>query len=236
MHPIVRRGLTVAADTASLLLGLVLCGAAAAQPGYGQNGPAPRLSVVGTWSGRSPGQGGETQGSDQYKADGSFVSVIQLPNGTMQRLWGAYSTQQTSPRQLHLSFRIHGFLPREICAQAPGFSVSCRPNQVAPTMEADADFLSPSAFRISGATMTRVSGSRLLQIAVPAQLVLAAQAPVQPQMRQPVMPTLHPYGAPTGPGSVQAMHQDDQLQQYRICAVNGGQVIEEQGGAVRCVN
>jgi len=26
------------------------------------------------------------------------------------------------------------------------------------------------------------------------------------------------------------------MQQYRICAVNGGQVVREQGGTVRCVN
>ncbi len=84
--------------------------------------------------------------------------------------------------------------------------------------------------------MSRSSGSPLLQIEVSDRLIMAAQAPVQPQMRQPVAPTLRPYATPTGPGSVQGMRQDDQMQQYRICAVNGGQVVKEYGGSVRCVN
>lgn len=43
------------------------------------------------------------------------------------------------------------------------------------------------------------------------------------------------YSSPSGPGSVQALRQDDQMQQHRICAINGGQVVEEQGGTVRCI-
>lgn len=213
----------------ALLLALAFHGGASAQP-------RTRISMLGVWSGETPGQGGMVHGSDQYTPGGSYVSAMQLPNGSIQRIWGSYRAQQTSPRQIHLSLRTQGFLPRQICAQAPGFPVRCSPNQVPPSMEMDVNFVSPSVIQVNGIAMRRSGGSPLLTAQVPEQLVLAAAAPVAPNIRQPVMPNGPGHYTPTGPGSVQGMHRDDQMQQYRICAVNGGQVVREQGGTVRCVN
>jgi hypothetical protein len=188
--------------------------------------------LLGVWIGRNAG----SNGADQYNPDGTYVSVAQLANGTVERIWGVYQVRPLSSHQLHVSLTVRGVLPRSICAQAPGFAVQCRSNQVPPHQETDVIFTSPSSFQVNGITMSRSSGSPLLQIEVSDRLIMAAQAPVQPQMRQPVAPTLRPYATPTGPGSVQGMRQDDQMQQYRICAVNGGQVVKEYGGSVRCVN
>jgi hypothetical protein len=56
-------------------------------------------------------------------------------------------------------------------------------------------------------------------------------------MRQPVMPALHPYQTPGGPGSVAAMkYDDDHLQPYRVCGVNGGSVYTDQSGVQHCTN
>ena len=217
---------------AALAAGVLACAPAGAAFAQSQHG----ASMVGVWNGEAPGQGGMVHGSDQYNADGSYVSVMQLPNGTVQRIWGSYTVQPVSAGEMRIDYRVQGFLPRQICAQAPGFQVNCRPNQVPPTSNMQVRFVSPSELEANGIALHRVSGSPLLQMQVPAQLVLAAQAPVQPNMRQPVMPTLHPYQTPTGPGSVQGMRQDDQMQQYRICAVNGGQVVKEYGGTVRCIH
>jgi len=210
----------------ALILGLALGSSAAAQP---------QISMVGTWSGEAPGQGGMVHGADQYMPDGTYVSVMQLPNGSVERIWGSYVARQTSARQIQLSLRMRGLLPREICAQAPGFPIRCSPNRAPEATTLEVNFVSSSSVQVNGVTMTRDRGSPLLAMQPPQRLVLAARAPVAPQMRQPVMPAMHPYTTPTGPGSVQGMRADDQAQQYRICAVNGGQVIQLQGGGVRCV-
>jgi hypothetical protein len=216
---------------ASLLMAVIFASVTQAQP-YSPREDARSVSLLGTWAGRNGG----SRGADQYNPDGTYVSVLQLANGTVERIWGVYEARQTAQRQLHVSLSVRGFLPAQICAQAPGFPVQCRPNQVPLQQDADVVFTSPSTFEVNGVTMRRGAGSPLLQMRVPDRLVLAAQAPVQPQMRQPVMPSINPYRTPTGPGSVEGMRQDDQMQQYRICAVNGGQVVKEYGGAVRCVN
>ncbi len=215
---------------AGALTAIIMGASAQAQPAD-INGNGGGVSLVGTWTGSTAG----SRGADQYKPDGTYVTVMQLANGTVERIWGVYQARQTSSRQMHVSLNVRGFLPAQICAQAPGFAVQCRPNQVPPQQEADVVFTSPSTFQVNGVTMSR-GASPLLQMRVPNRLVLAAQAPVQPQMRQPVMPGMRPYTTPTGPGSVQGMREDDQMQQYRICAVNGGQVVKEYGGALRCIH
>ena len=221
------RRLTIGAT--ALLLAPAFHGGASAQPRTG-------ISMVGIWSGETPGQGGMVRGSDQYLPGGSYVSAMQLPNGSIQRIWGSYRAQQTSPRQIHLSLQTQGFLPCQICAQAPGFPVRCRQNQVPSSAEMDVNFVSPSIVQVNGITMRRRGASPLLIARVPEQLILAAAAPIIPNMRQPVMPNNPSHYTPTGPGSVQAMRQGDQMQQYRICAANGGQVVQERGGTVRCVS
>jgi hypothetical protein len=198
---------------------LLLSAPAAAQPpsagGQGRSG-----AIVGSWVGEVQGQGGMVHGADQY----------------IQRVWGRYDAQRTAGGQVHLSLRTMGFLPKQICAQAPGFPVKCRPNQVPATMGSDVNFSSPNAFQINGVTMTRANGSPLLQAQVPSQLILGVQAPVQPHMVQPVAPSAPGHYTPTGPGSVQAMHADDDQQQYRICAVNGGQVLRMRDGSLKCIH
>lgn len=193
-------------------------------------------SLVGAWSGEAPGQGGMIHGTDSYSADGNYVSVMQLPNGTVQRIWGRYTVKKVSPSQVSVHYLVQGFLPRQICAQAPGFAVQCRPNSVPPSSELVITFVTPSRIEGNGLVLSRDPSPRLLAMSVPERLILAARAPIAPNMVQPVMPNMPGHYTPTGPGSVQGMKADDNLQQRRICAVNNGQVIRQQDGTLTCIN
>jgi hypothetical protein len=185
MPPAANSGMTPAADPGA---------APAADPGMAPADPstAPAQSndapsIVGAWSGQSAGQGGVSHGTDLYNADGTFVSVSQLPNGTMQRFWGLYRVTPVSPYQLTVEFQLQGVLPRQICAQTPGFPMGCRPYSPPAPPPETVTFTSPTTLQVNGITMQRDNAPYLLQQNVPQRLVMNAQAPVQPHMRQPVM-------------------------------------------------
>jgi hypothetical protein len=141
-----------------------------------------------------------TRVTEAYMPDGSFVSVQQLPNGTLQRTWGHYQATPVSQYELRMDFQVDGWLPRQICSQAPGFPVHCQPYEVPRGTSSVMAMTSQSSFQASGVMMMRDSNPYLLQQPVPDQVLLAAQAPVAPQMTQPVMPQLNPYRTPNGPG------------------------------------
>ncbi|HEX3919962.1 MAG TPA: hypothetical protein VHW60_21695 [Caulobacteraceae bacterium] len=149
-----------------------------------QGGP----SIVGAWSGQSPAQGGMARGADLYNADGSFVSVMQLPNGTIERVWGLYQATPQSANQLSVQFQVQGYLPTQICAQAPGFAVQCNPTPPPSPGTQTVVLTSPTSLQVNGTTMQRDNAPALLQVNVPQQLVLNAQAPTQPNIPQPVAP------------------------------------------------
>jgi hypothetical protein len=194
------------------------------------------LNILGAWSAQSPAQGGMANGTDAYYPNGNYVSVLQEPNGTMQRIWGTYQTTQVSTSQLRLDFHVQNWAPHQICAQAPGFPTRCSAYRPPFASSVMVTFLSPDTVRVGNLNISRDPFAPLLQRPVPDRLVLAARAPVQPYIRQPQMPGLHPYQPPRGPGSVGAMRQDTDNQQYRICAVNGGQVVRLNDGTLSCVH
>jgi hypothetical protein len=169
------------------------------------------LTLVGTWSGQRPGQNGMDRISEYYGPDGSFVSVLQLGNGTMTRVWGAYRLSPYSPTQGRLEFQAQGVLPRQICAQAPGFPVRCGPNQTPVSNSADIQFTSPASFQTNGMTMMRDPHPYLLQQPVPEQLVLAVPAPVNPGIPQPMPPA---HITPNGPGVGIAEQNHDNAQEF----------------------
>lgn len=182
-----------------ITLAVIALLAAAAAPAVAQQSAGNPL--VGSWSGQRPSQGGMDRITDLYQPDGSFVSVLQLPNGTIQRMWGMYRLAPAGPGQFRIDFQLQGHLPLQICAQAPGSPMSCRPNDVPQSVSGMVTMTSPASFQVNGIMMARDDAAPLLRAAVPQQLVLGIPAPVQPQMRQPVMPTLHPYQTPNGPGN-----------------------------------
>jgi len=146
-----------------------------------QSNGAP--SLVGAWSGQSNG----SRGTDLFNPDGTFVSVLQSPNGTMQRLWGRYQATPVSAYQMTVQFQIEGVLPQQICAQTPGYPMGCRPYSPPAPPPETVTFTSPTTIQENGVPMQRDNAPELLQQNVPQQLVMNAQAPVQPNIRQPVM-------------------------------------------------
>ena len=159
------------------------------------------VDLSGAWSTQRPGpQGGMERFTDLYRPDGSFVSVHQLPNGTMERAWGRYREEPLTPGRVRMVFELQGWLPRFICAQAPGFPVRCQPYRMPRTRMAIFTATSDSSLQVNGMTVRRDPAPFLLRERVPERVLVAAAAPVQPMMRQPVMPMMHPYQTPNGPG------------------------------------
>lgn len=181
-----------------LLANLVLSGLALSSPAFAQ--PMPGAELVGAWSGQRPGQAGMDHVTTAYQPDGSYVSAMQLPNGTIERIWGKFKVTPLPAQQMRVDFRVDGVLPRQICAQAPGFPMNCRPNVIQNTITSVITPKSASSFEVNGMTMMRDSAPYLLQQRIPEQLVMAVAAPAAPRITQPTMPTLHPYETPHGPG------------------------------------
>lgn len=190
---------------------------------------APEL--VGAWTTALPGQGGMTQVTESFDADGHFVTVRREPNGTMLRVWGDYRSVLQSPTAVRVESRVQGWAPRQICAQAPGFAVRCSAFTPPQPQPAVLEFVSPDAFRQEGLVVQRDRNPGLLAQQVSDRLVLAAPAPVQPP--------LVGGGGGNGGGHVTPFdpsagsHGD--IQQRRICSINGGSLVVASG-RLTCVN
>lgn len=188
--------------------------------------------LVGAWSAAMPGQGGMTQITAAYDAGGNYVSVQREPNGTLLRIWGSYRAVPVSATQLRLETQVQGWSPHQVCAQAPGFAVKCGDFTPPAAPPATLEFSSPESFRVQGVVAHRDNAPALLQMNVPDRIVLAAPAPVRP-----VNP---PDGGRGGGGHVTPVNPvngaaRDELQQRRICSINGGNLVVASG-RLTCVN
>jgi hypothetical protein len=192
---------------------------------------APEL--LGAWSTTLPGQGGMTQVTESFDADGHFVTVRREPNGTMMRVWGDYRSVAVSPTAVRVESRLQGWAPRQICAQAPGFPVRCNAFTPPEPQAAVLDFVSPDAFRQEGLVVQRDRHPGLLAQQVSDRLVLAAPAPVQAPLAGG--------GGGSGGGSRYVTPTDPsagnhgEIQQRRICSINGGSLVVVSG-RLTCVN
>lgn len=204
------------------LVGFVFCGAVHAQA----------TSLVGAWSGTTPGQGGLELHTEWFGQDSSYVSVERLPNGSMQRFWGTYRATPAGPGQLSVDFHAVGWLPHEICTQVPGFATKCVPYNPPLSASLRLQFTSASTLQINGSTLARDASPRLLQQPVPERLMQQGNAPVHPNITQPIAPGGTRYQTPHDPGRPGG----DDLQQERICAVNNGQIVVQQDGHKVCIH
>jgi len=190
------------------------------------------ISLVGAWSGDSPAQGGMEHHTLSFGQDGTYVSVEQYPNGSVQRIWGVYSASAQSETQMTVVAQRRGWLPHQICAQAPGFAAKCRaytpPNE---KVSLTLSFTSASSFEVNGATLTRDDAPYLLQQQVAGKLLLHVAAPVKPNIAQPVARPGIRYQSPGNTGGSGC----DNMQQNRICTVNDGRIVIENGCEV-CVS
>jgi len=192
-----------------------------------QPGPMP---LLGAWSGTAAGQGGMDRLATQFNPDGTFLFAHQLPNGSVERRWGQYRVTPNGPNQMRVDFQIAGWLPHQICAQAPGFPVNCRPYNVPTNSTWNVIQQSPGMFQFDGVSMARDSMPGLLQQAVPDRVVNAVPAPVAPVMRQPVVP-----GGQSTPFNRPGLGNNcDDLQQQRICSINNGNLVTS-GGCLKCI-
>jgi hypothetical protein len=195
-------GLTMARRLAgsALVIALGLAGTAMAQQ-YPPAAAAPAgVTLLGAWSWDTPGQAGMDHNSVAFNPDGSYVRASRWADGTMVRYWGSFTAQPVSPTQIRLQSQTIGWLPSQMCSQAPGFPPNCGPTPHPQEMAFVVSFTSPSTIQAEGLMLYRDAAPYLLQQQVPATLMSQAAAPVQPNIQQPIMPALRPYTTPNGPG------------------------------------
>jgi hypothetical protein len=196
------------------------------------NGAAGPMDITGGWSTEVSGPQGVTRAAAVYGNDGTFVTLMQLPNGSIQKIWGTYTATQVAPGQIQLNGQTQGWLPQQICAEAPGFPMRCQPYTVPPTQSVTVQFTSPSTIEADGALWNRDPSPALLQAQVPAQVVNNVPAPVQPIIPQPFDPNNPQPISPNNP--VAGNPGCDDLQQERICTVNDGTIVMS-GGCEKCL-
>ncbi len=205
---------------------------------YPQGSPNEQLGpmdITGGWSTEVSGPQGVTRAAAVYGSDGTFVTLMQLPNGSIQKIWGTYTATQISPTQVQLEGQTQGWLPQQICAEAPGFPMRCQPYTVPPTESVTVQFTSPSTIEADGALWNRDPSPALLQAQVPAQVVNTVPAPVQPIIPQPVDPNNPDAGNPDAGNPGAGNPGCDDLQQERLCTVNDGTIVME-GGCEKCLS
>jgi hypothetical protein len=213
----------------------------APQPGVPGGGG---LSIVGLWSGGRMVNGMASRQTDFFGPDGRFVSVSQLQNGMLLRVWGDYRANQVGQNQMQVMFEVAGSLPRQMCVAAPGYAPQCQPVQIPPTDTVNVTFMSPVAFQAisairpetGGIAENRDNNPYLLNLPVPVQEVIAAAPPPQPAP----MPSYPTGGGSIGGGGGRYVSpprgpQCDDLQQRRICNINDGHLVPS-GGCLVCVS
>ncbi len=200
--------------------------------------------MLGAWSGNPPNQqGGTARQTDYFAPDGTFVSVAQLPNGPMLRVWGYYRFTPTGANQMRAEFQTQGWLPQQICQQSPQGPTNCQQLPIPTSDVTMVTFTSPNSISVASLTgqgppftETRDANPYMLQQQVPQQYVMNIPAPTPGPMPMPMpgplplptpRPTPSPVTLPSGP-------KCDDLQQRRICNINDGHLISS-GGCMVCV-
>ena len=174
-------------------------------------------ALTGAWSGQRADQGGGMDRfTDLYQPNGSFVSVMQFPNGVILRSWGAYRAQWTGQGRMQIDFQVAGYLPQSICTQSPGYGPQCRPLPLPPSASISATMTSDSSFETSGTTVMRDPSPYLLQQRVPQQVMLAGPVPMQqgPMQQGPMQQGTGGYATPNGPGHQLAEHYHEMNQDW----------------------
>ena len=173
-------------------------------PQNGGNAP-----LLGAWSWQSPADtGGMISNTAVYGPDGSFALTFRLPTGLVARYWGTYRAQPAGPNQWQVESRFTGYLPQQVCFQAPGMPPNCQPAPPPPPGDsALVTFTGPDTVQVGNISAYRDRSPALAQMQVPAVVM------------QPV--ALPPGGAPGGGGGV---------------AMGGGGAFNCSLGATRCTN
>ncbi len=219
---------------ALLFLSVFVCHAASAQ-GFPQQPQASGISIVGAWSWQSQGQGGMDNNTVSFQNDGSYVRVSQLVNGTLLRYWGQYRASQTGPAQVQLQTQTQGWLPQQICAQAPCFPMRCSQPPRPTEMNFALNFTSPSTIMVQGVMLSRDPSPYLLQQNVPERVVSGVAAPIVPNI--PGGGGGYSGGGSSHPATnIPGLGGNcDDLQQQRICSINNGHIITS-GGCMKCIS
>lgn len=193
---------------------LALTYAAAAQPA---STPGTPPSLVGTWSGLSTSPNSHGQQAEEYGADGRFTAAGRRFDGLPYRVWGTWRSTPAGPDQLRVEVRIEGWFPREVCREGGVGPSGCQTARLPATDTSLVTFDGPDRMRSASedrpgsvATETRDSDPALLRITVPERW------------------TFSPVPSRSTPGC-------DELQQRRICAVNGGHLMRPSDGCLTCV-
>jgi hypothetical protein len=189
-------------------------------PGSGvpqQQGPSP----LGAWLGTGqPTNLGAPRVTMAFAPNGQFVRVEQTPQ-FIGRRWGTYQAQQVGPTAWRVLLQTQGQLPQQICSQMTMGGVTCSPMQAPGPIQMSLQLTAPDTMMVDGVPYQRDQGAAL-QVQVPAQEML------------PVPPAYPSGGGGGGYRPLARGPQCDDLQQQRVCTINGGRLITS-GGCMRCV-
>jgi hypothetical protein len=111
--------------------------------------------VIGRWSGVSFGADGTRRFAMTLEIDDTFVSVLSLPNGLTQRVWGKYRSTRVTPTEMTISFTTQGWLPYQTCVRGAGVIPRCTPYKPILATPITLTFPSPVSSRV-GATTFKV--------------------------------------------------------------------------------
>ncbi len=219
-------------------MGLLIVAAAQAGVAHAQTPPASEpgsavARLLGAWSWQSPGQGGMNHDSLALQADGSYVHVGQLPNGSMFRYWGTYRATAGSRTRVRLQLHTVGWLPTAICTQIAGFGRRCGSTPHPSDQSFEAVFVGADVLQVEGVAVFRDPAAYLLQRQVPETFVQNGRTPTQPAIAQPHAPGGARYQSP-GISTPGLGGNCDNLQQQRICTVNGGNMYRDNRGCQVC--
>lgn len=186
-----------------------------------QQGPSP----LGAWVGiGQPSNLGTPRITMAFAPNGGFVHVEQTPQ-FVGRQWGMYQAQQVGPAAWRLILQTQGQMPQQICSPMTMGGVTCSPMRVPGPTQMTLQLTGPDTLLVDGVPYQRDQGAAL-QVQVPAQEML------------PLLPAYANGGGGGGGGGgyrpLARGPQCDDLQQQRICAINGGRLITS-GGCMKCV-
>jgi hypothetical protein len=191
-------------------------------------------SLVGTWNGQINSQQGSIPITAQYRANGTFDAVMQMPvpgyTGSMyMHFWGRYRTQSQGQGRYSLQLQPVGQAPSEVCqAFNHGPPQSCQPTTMSQPSTGWVQFFSANSFQDeTGGTYTRINGLGMLAQRVPARLVLNTNGGDDGGV-----PYVSPYRG-GGDGTVTVQHPGN-LQQERICTINDGTLVTYPDGREEC--
>jgi hypothetical protein len=218
----------------AISVALTICAASLAQ----QNRES---MLVGQWHGQFQTQQGSGDLYIEYMGDGRFRGIIYTPTQAMTEAqsFGTYTAQQEGPNQIRVHRTISRRLPTLLCHPNGGNcqAVPSGPPEVDAllTIEPDGSLVDPSNTTLRRATIPQqflqAIPDRIYLHQVPVATAQSASRSGGPSSSNPAIPGPVHMTPKVEPGNSGTCND---LQQNRLCTVNGGYMYKDKRGCQMC--